>query len=98
MSLDSGLGVLQSKLLFRGTVDHCLVHPRDVFRFALLSNASFLVVAHSHPHGVITPSREDLKVTVQLKKISSLLKIPLLDHLVVNKTEYFSFAEKVWLQ
>ena len=55
-------------MLFRGTVDSCFVHPRDVFRFALLANATSIIVGHNHPSGVSTPSPADEELTGNLRK------------------------------
>ncbi len=85
--------VTASQCLFRGTVDHCLFHPRDVFRFACLHNASSIVVAHSHPSGSVEPSPQDLTITEQLLTVSLLLEIPLVDHLIVGQRRYYSFLE-----
>jgi len=79
--------------LFRGTVDHCLFHPRDVFRFAYLHNASSLIVAHNHPSGNIQPSTEDLNVTAQLLQAAIIMEVPLVDHLIVSGGRYYSFLE-----
>jgi DNA repair protein RadC len=89
--------VTSSQCLFRGTVDHCLFHPRDVFRFACLHNASSFVVAHNHPSGRVAPSELDLRITEQLLTVSLLLELPLIDHLILGGRQpgsrYFSFLE-----
>lgn len=88
--------LLRSAMIFRGTVDACLVHPRDVFRFACLENASGLIVAHNHPSGDLNPSSQDLAFTRQLLKASVILEIPLLDHLIVGRATFVSFARQGW--
>jgi DNA repair protein RadC len=88
--------VIRSTMLFRGTVDSCFVHPRDIFRFALLSNASSLIVGHNHPSGCSEPSKADENLTQKLREIGSLLQIPLADHVIVTEKNYFSFAESRW--
>lgn len=89
--------VTASQCLFRGTVDHCLFHPRDVFRFVCRHNASSYVVAHNHPSGCIEPSELDIRITERLLTISVLLEVPLVDHLILGergvKSRYFSFLE-----
>lgn len=92
-ALNSQKEVITSRCLFRGTVDRCLFHPRDVFRFACVTNASSLIVAHNHPGGNAEPSVQDLKITEQLLKTATLLEIPLIDHLIVAGTNYYSFLE-----
>jgi DNA repair protein RadC len=92
-ALDAQKFVVARQCLFRGTVDHCLFHPRDVFRFAYVNNASSIVVAHNHPSGSADPSAEDLKVTEQLLQVALVLEMPVVDHLILAKGRYFSFLE-----
>lgn len=68
----------------RGTVDASLVHPREVFRVAILQNAAALVVAHNHPSGIPTPSREDIAVTKSLWQAGRILGIRVLDSVIVG--------------
>ena len=95
-----GLGpkktLLGSRMIFRGTVDACLVHPRDIFRFACLQNASSLIVAHNHPSGDNRPSEQDLLFTRQLIRGSRFLQIPVLDHLIITQSGFSSFAREGW--
>jgi DNA repair protein RadC len=88
--------LLNKKMVFRGTVDSCLVHPRDVFRFACLENASSLLVAHNHPSGDLLPSLEDLRFTRQLVKAAGLMEIPIVDHLIVTRSGYSSLKSDGW--
>jgi DNA repair protein RadC len=97
-ALNADRRVLASDCLFRGTADHCLFHPRDVFRFVLRKNAAAFLVAHNHPSGNAMPSSEDDKVTEQLSTISWLVEIIFVDHVIVTKAGYYSFAEAGRLQ
>lgn len=92
-ALNSRKIVTAKSCLFRGTVDHCLFHPRDVFRFACQYNAASFVVAHNHPSGDVSPSHEDIQVTEQLLTLSIILEIPFVDHLIISRSAYFSFME-----
>jgi DNA repair protein RadC len=74
------------------------VHPRDIFRFACLENASSLIVAHNHPSGDTRPSEQDLLFTRQLLRASRILQIPLLDHLILTTSGFSSFAREGWCQ
>lgn len=96
LALSPNKSVIESKMIFRGTVDACLVHPRDIFRFACVSNASSIIVAHNHPSGDAKPSTEDILVTRQLVRAARLLEIPLLDHLILTKTDCSSMAREGW--
>lgn len=77
----------------RGNLSSCLVHPREVFKRALLMNAAAVFVAHNHPSGDITPSRDDFATTEKLRKAGEVLGVPLLDHLIIGDSpeEYYSF-------
>ena len=76
-----------------GTSDMALVQPREVFKSALLSNATRIIIAHNHPSGSVEPSDNDKKVTDLLNMAAQILNIPLLDHIIVGDDTYFSFAE-----
>ena len=93
VSLNSEKAVLDSQCTFRGSVDVCLFHPRDVFRFALLHNASSVLVAHNHPSGTALPSAGDQLVTRQLVRSGRMLQLPVVDHLIVAGDRYYSFRE-----
>ena len=68
-----------------GTLDTILVHPREVFKFAIAANASALVLVHNHPSGDPAPSEADIKVTRDLIRAGQLLKIEVLDHVIIGK-------------
>lgn len=78
----------------RGTINTSLVHPREVFKRALLNNASDIMVAHNHPSGDPNPSKEDIQITERLKEAGNLLGINLLDHIIVGDDKYISLKEK----
>jgi DNA repair protein RadC len=75
----------------RGSLDATIVHPREVFKPAFLSNAAAIVVAHNHPSGDPTPSRDDLAITKRLVASGELLGVTVLDHLVIGAGRYVSF-------
>lgn len=77
----------------RGTLDSTLVHPREVFKAALLANAAAVIVCHNHPSGDPSPTIDDLDVTRRLVSTGELLGVPVLDHIVVGDGRYFSFKE-----
>lgn len=78
----------------RGTINTSLVHPREVFKRALLNNASDIMVAHNHPSGDPNPSKEDIQITERLKEAGNLLGINLIDHIIVGEDKYISLKEK----
>jgi DNA repair protein RadC len=77
----------------RGTLDSTLVHPREVFKAALLANAAAIIVNHNHPSGDPSPTIDDLEVTRRLVAAGEILGIVVLDHIVVGDGRYFSFKE-----
>lgn len=76
-----------------GTINRALISPRELLKTAILSNASGVVLLHTHPSGDATPSRLDIRITERLKEAYSLMDIQLLDHVVVGDREFFSFQE-----
>jgi DNA repair protein RadC len=98
LALGPKKNLLQSKMIFRGTVDACLVHPRDIFRFACRENASSILVAHNHPSGDPLPSVEDLRFTRQLIRASEILEIPLIDHVIITHQGFSSMRRDGWCQ
>lgn len=91
--LDSQHAVLREVQVSRGILDASVVHPREVFRQAILENASAVIVAHNHPSGDVTPSAEDRAVTAQLRRSGAILGIPVLDHVIVGDGRWASLAE-----
>lgn len=78
----------------RGSLNASIVHPREVFKRALLLNGNAIFLAHNHPSGEITPSREDRDVTERIKEAGEIMGIKLLDHLIIGDGKYYSFKEK----
>ncbi|MFM2216618.1 MAG: hypothetical protein RL240_936 [Planctomycetota bacterium] len=85
VTLDTQHGPITSHRITVGTLDASLVHPREVFRFAIRDSASAIILVHNHPSGDPTPSREDIAVTDRLSKVGELVGIRVLDHIVVAK-------------
>ena len=79
--------------LGRGTLDSCIVHPRDVFKVALLANASGVIVTHNHPSGDPSPSPDDLALYTRLRQAAEVVGIELLDFVIVAGASYFSFRQ-----
>jgi DNA repair protein RadC len=76
-----------------GTLDTILVHPREVFRLALMTSAAAVVLMHNHPSGESTPSEADIKVTRDLIRAGQLLKIEVLDHVIMGNPKHTSLRE-----
>ena len=76
-----------------GTVNMTLAHPREVFKGAILSNASKIMLFHTHPSNTIEPSQTDIDTTKELIEASKILQISIIDHIITCERGYFSFAE-----
>ncbi|MDU6197472.1 MAG: JAB domain-containing protein [Intestinibacter bartlettii] len=76
-----------------GTLNSSLVHPREIFKTAILSNSNQIMLAHNHPSGISAPSNEDKAMTNRIKDAGVILGIELIDHIIIGSNEYFSFKE-----
>ena len=85
LDLNAKNNVIDRRLVTLGILDASLVHPREVFRGAILNNAAAVVVAHSHPSGDATPSAEDIRITRQLVAAGEILGIKVLDHVIIGR-------------
>ena len=92
-SLNGANEMLNIRVVSIGLVDRSPVHPREVFADALSDRASAVIVAHNHPSGGVEPSQSDIATTTRLKAAGDILGIELLDHIIFNRTEYFSLLE-----
>jgi DNA repair protein RadC len=93
LSLDGGQRLLAQRTITIGTLDTVIAHPREVFADAIADRAATVVVAHNHPSGDVKPSTKDIELTQQLAAAGQLLGIPLRDHIIVTKKDYFSFRQ-----
>ena len=85
--------LIGEKLLFIGTVNKSLTHPREIFKYAYLYSASSIICVHNHPSGDVNPSKDDIVFTNSLIEISLIQKIPILDHIIVSNDSYYSFQD-----
>lgn len=85
--------LIERKLLFMGTLNHSVVHPREVFKNAYLCSASGIICVHNHPSNDISPSREDIRLTNALVELGQVNGIPIIDHIIVGNDNYYSFYE-----
>jgi DNA repair protein RadC len=93
LSLDGGQRLIAQRIITIGTLDTVLAHPREVFADALMDRAACLIVAHNHPSGELQPSPQDITLTQQLVAAGQLLGVALRDHIIVTRTDYFSFRQ-----
>jgi len=85
--------ILNIRVVSIGLIDRSPVHPREVFADALSDRASAVIVAHNHPSGGVEPSQSDIHITTRLKAAGEIIGIELLDHIIFNRSGYFSFLE-----
>ena len=90
--LDKKKRIIESKLLFKGTLDRSVVHPREIFKEAYTLSATSIICIHNHPSLDITPSKEDKILTQNLKEVGNILGIPIIDHIIIGDG-YYSFFE-----
>ena len=92
--LDSKNKLIERKLLFMGTNNKSIVHPREIFKGAYLASASKIICMHNHPSGDTKPSMEDIYLTKSLVTIGKIQGIEVADHLVIGDNEYYSFRKE----
>lgn len=92
--LDAQNGLLRDCVISEGTLSASLVHPREVFKPAILESAASVVLLHNHPSGDPSPSREDIRLTRQLVEGARLLDLRIHDHVVIGRGRYVSLAER----
>ncbi len=91
--LDARNNVTNVHVVSHGTASASLVHPREVFKGAILANAHAIIVAHNHPAGSMTPSGEDIETTGILIKAGDILGMKVIDHLIVSSSGFCSLRE-----
>ncbi|MDD5472977.1 MAG: DNA repair protein RadC [Candidatus Methanoperedens sp.] len=93
LCLDTKNQVIKEDTISIGSLNANVVHPREVFRMALAESAAHIIVAHNHPSGDPTPSREDIEITKKLVETGSIMGIDVLDHVIIGDGRHFSMKE-----
>lgn len=91
--LDNKKNYISKKLLFIGSINFSVVHPREIFKEAYLSSASFIICLHNHPSGDPMPSIEDNNITKKILEIGKIHGINLIDHIIIGNNVYYSYFE-----
>ena len=86
--------VVHKEVISIGSLSASIVHPREVFRVALHHAVASIILAHNHPSGDVSPSKDDLELTRRLVKAGQLMGIEVLDHLIIGADEFLSLKEK----
>lgn len=98
IAMDAKCRPTHISVISQGSLTASIVHPREVFKAAILASAHSIVVAHNHPSGNPQPSREDIKITNRLKDVGEIMGIPVVDHLIIGEDEkYVSLKEEGYL-
>lgn len=95
LTLNGANRLISNDVVFQGTLDQSLVHPREIFSKALEDRAASIIVAHNHPSGNIEASQQDITITCKLKEIGELMGIPVLDHLIVTNSAFQSINDLI---
>ncbi len=85
--------LIKKKTLFVGSLNSSLIHPREIFKYAVIFSAASIVLVHNHPSGDPTPSSQDLDITKRIYDNSLMMDIQLVDHIIIGRDRYYSFKE-----
>jgi len=91
--LDLKANLIAKRQIFVGSLNQSLIHPREVFRYAVKYSAFQLILVHNHPSGDPEPSFQDIEVTKRFQEIGEILQIKLIDHVVIGRESYVSISE-----
>lgn len=97
LTLSTSSEVISVKIVSIGTLNTSLVHPREVFRDAIIDNANAIIIAHNHPSGTLEASDQDISITNRLKECGKLLGIQLLDHIIITENGHLSLSDEGYL-
>lgn len=92
--LDTKNMIISKKQVFKGGLNSSLVHPREIFKEALKVSAASIIICHNHPSGDITPSKEDVNITLRIKECGKIIGIELLDHIIIGSNKFISLKEQ----
>lgn len=93
MGLDSKHKILYKEVVSIGVLNSSLIHPREIFKKAIINSCCAIIVAHNHPSGDPTPSKEDKRTTKVIYRAGELLGIKLLDHVIIGSDIHYSFCD-----
>lgn len=86
--------VLGSKMIFKGTVDSSIIHPREIFQYVIEMSSVYVIVAHNHPSRDLKPSDEDIEVTKRLCECGKILNVIVLDHIIFSDLNFVSLKQE----
>lgn len=92
--LDTKNNVCGVHMISKGNLNSSIVHPREVFKRALINNAASIIAIHNHPSGDPKPSQADIEITKRLKDAGELMGMPLMDHVIITDSSHCSLKER----
>ncbi|WP_251520098.1 DNA repair protein RadC [Staphylococcus sp. Marseille-Q6910] len=95
--LDAKNVVFKQKIIFIGTLNSSIVHPREIFNEAIKQSSHSIILIHNHPSGEVTPSNEDIETTKRLIQCGAIICIEILDHIIIGDHQYLSLAEEGYI-
>lgn len=98
LTLDGASNLIQKRTVFIGTLNHSIVHPREIFADAISDRAAGIVFVHNHPSGDVTPSKQDIDLTIRLIEAGKIVGIEVIDHVIIGKGGHFSFQAEGMLK
>ena len=93
VSLDTKLTPIAAEIVAIGGIDNCMIDVRNIFKHAIICNATSVICFHNHPTGIAEPSKDDITITKRIKEAGDLLGISLLDHIIIGDASYYSILE-----
>ncbi|CAA6809912.1 MAG: DNA repair protein RadC [uncultured Campylobacterales bacterium] len=94
LTLDGASHLIEKRVVFIGTLNRTLIHPREIFADAISDRAASIILAHNHPCGTLSSSLADEMITDKIAGVGRMVGIEVKDHLIITKEGYFSFKEK----
>ncbi|MCJ1656180.1 DNA repair protein RadC [Staphylococcus sp. NRL 16/872] len=96
--LNSKNVVIKEEIIYKGTLNSSVIHPREVYNAAIRASSNAIIVVHNHPSGDVTPSKEDIATTIRLKECGHILGIDLLDHIIIGDQKFTSLVEEGYFE
>jgi len=94
INLDGEHKIISTNIVSIGLANSTLVHPREVFRKAIVENSIAIIICHNHPSGSLEPSGDDIEITNKIKNAGKIIGIEVLDHIIISKRGFYSFLEE----
>ena len=95
--LDARAKIIKKETIFIGSLDANIIHPREIFKVALLESAAAVILVHNHPSGDPHPSDSDIEITKQLVQAGEVMGVTLIDHIIIGNNKFVSLQEKGYI-